>query len=186
MDYQEFKLKCNMLVDSLTILMDKLSVIKNDILTRDLKKYLEDKTNKPHKIVFSNKIDIDGVDEIMVDGELSTIINRDKERFFGFRIILKKGFCTVGLGLEYKGEIIAPHLSSQTDTILKKYSEVEIDEITNIIDDKIKLIKSDIQFIDKNTDLNSYKYEYENYNGIFDGDIRFKTIHDVFEYFYSI
>ena len=155
-------------------------------IAEDIQSFIDNHTTTATERTVVRLLGIDGVDEIMVDGELSTIINRDKERFFGFRIILKKGFCTVGLGLEYKGEIIAPHLSSQTDTILKKYSEVEIDEITNIIDDKIKLIKSDIQFIDINTDLNSYKYEYENYNGIFDGDIRFKTIHDVFEYFYSI
>lgn len=189
MNYKdEFKTKCNSLQTYLKELNRHLDNIKERIIIRDLEEYF--KSNEKDVILSagSNVINIDDIEEITICGEICNIINKRKNKYFGFVTILDKDFCTIGLGFMYKGNIIAPHsdLDFAVDNILSEYNANEIQEISDIIDDKIARIKMDIEYIKTHKDLNCYKYHYGEYNKGFLSDIKFDTVNEVIEFYHKI
>lgn len=183
MNYKDdFKSKCSQLQSCLKELNTALYDIKEKIIIRDLEGYFHDK--KDIKLTRgSNCINISEIDEIIIEGENFNIINTKSEKYFGFVITLKKEFCTNGLGFEYKDDVISPHMDFQVDSILNKYNNDELIEIVDIIDSKISIIKSDIEYTQTHKDLDSYKYYYGEYNKGFSSNMRFNNINEVMKEF---
>lgn len=186
MDYKNnFKIKCKHLQTYLKELNTLLYDIEEKIIIRDLEKYFKNEGENIKLSAGSNIINYDEIDEVFLDGEVFTIINKGMEKYFGFVVILEKEFCTIGLGFMYNDKIISPHMDFEVGNILNKYNKDELIDIISIIDEKIELIKSDIEYINTHKDLNYYKYHYGEYNKGFPSNIKFDTINEILEFYYN-
>lgn len=99
--------------------------------------------------------------------------------FPSYVVYTKKEYHTVGLGLIYKNELISPHMDFCIEDIIKKYNDVELSEINKLIDDNIKKIDNDIDYLNANKEIHTHEHYYGEYNKGFDSRYRYETILDV-------
>ncbi|SCY63896.1 hypothetical protein [Ruminococcus sp. YE282] len=171
-----FREKSKLLTERLDILYNLLERLKEQII-------LEDLSNELGTQIKAGRQQIDGfnwIDEIDVSGELFTLINKTKNKYYAYVIYTKKDYHTVGLGFLYKNEVIAPHMDFEVENIIKKYSNVELDEISNLIDELINKINQDIDYLNANSDPKKHEHYYGEYNKGFDSKYRYESIVSVF------
>ena len=65
------------------------------------------------------------------------------------------------------------------EDIIKKYNDVELSEINKLIDDNIKKIDNDIDYLNANKEIHTHEHYYGEYNKGFDSRYRYETILDV-------
>lgn len=65
------------------------------------------------------------------------------------------------------------------EKIIAKYSDIELEEITKLIDDTIKNISNDIDYLNSNSDIRTHEHYYGEYNKGFESHYRYDTIADV-------
>lgn len=79
----------------------------------------------------------------------------------------------------YKDDVIAPHMDFCIEKIISKYSNIELDEIIKLIDESLKNINNDIEYLKSNPDIRTHEHYYGEYNKGFESHYRYETISDV-------
>ncbi len=173
---REFREKSKLLTERLGILNDLLERLKQQII-------LEDLSNELGIQVKAGRQQIDGFDwieEIDIKGEVFTLINKTKNKYNSYVVYTKKDYHTIGLGLLYNNELISPHMDFQVENIIKKYSEVELDEISKLIDEAIVNINQDIDYLNVNFGTERHEHYYGEYNKGFESKYHYESILSVF------
>ena len=85
----------------------------------------------------------------------------------------------MGLGIEYKGKVISPHISDGADCIITEYNDEELKEIIELIEKYISDIDKDIAFLQGNSSVDSHPHYYGEYNSGFESHNRFNNLADV-------
>ena len=176
---EKYKCKAKELEMILAELNSKLEELYIKIIIKDIESNINTDTKIKNGI---NKInDLSWLDQIHINGKNITFIDKKKSKYMGYTLYLEKEFCTIGLGFEYNGDLISPHIEDCVMGILRKYSNDEdIENIINIIEDAIKKIHSDLDMLQVKKDVEWYEHSYKNYSsGGFEGETKFDTIQDV-------
>lgn len=171
----DFKSKCKLFSERLNILYELLAELKQRIILQDLSNELNTQV-KIGRHLISN---VDWLEEIDVGGETFTLINKSKNKYYSYVVYTKKEYHTVGLGLIYKNEIIAPHMDFEVENIIKKYSDSELVEISKLIDETLSNINQDIEYLNSNSDTKTHEHYYGEYNKGFDSHYHYEKISDV-------
>jgi len=170
-----FKSKCKHFEERLNVLYSLLEELKQGIIIKDLSEELNISIN----VGFTKTDSIDWVEEIDVSGESFTLINRTKNKYCSYVVYTAKEYHTVGLGLMYKKEIVAPHMNSMVEGIISKYNDVELGEIIDQMDDYLVEIEKDIDYLKTDTSFEKFEHYYGEYNKGFESRYKYDTILDV-------
>ena len=170
-----FRSKCKLLSERLAILNKLLVELKQQIILDDLSSELNTQVKVGRHFCSATS----WLEEIDVEGESFDLINKSEEKYYSYVIYTKKEYHTVGLGLIYKNELIAPHMDFCIEDIIKKYNDVELSEINKLIDDNIKKIDIDIDYLNSHKEIHAHEHYYGEYNKGFDSRYRYETILDV-------
>lgn len=171
----EFRSKCRLFRERLDILNNLLMELKQQIILQDLSIALNTQVKVGRHLVSG----LDWLEEIDVGGESFNLINKAENKYYSYVIYTKRDYHTVGLGLIYNNELIAPHMEFEIESIIVKYSDKELEEITKIIDKTIDNINQDIDYLNSNTDISAHEHYYGEYNKGFESHYRYGTISDV-------
>lgn len=170
-----FSEKCSEISKQLETLNNLLEKLKERIVISDLSKALSAQV-KPGRQVYQT---IEEFEEIDIQGETFTLINKTSQKYRGYVILTTKEYHTVGLGFMYKKEVVSPHMPGSVDMIIHKYSDDELGEIAEIIDAAMIEIKQDIAFLKANPSISGHEHYYGEYNKGFSSQHRYDTISDV-------
>ena len=172
---ETFKENCKLLRDRLDLLNNKLEELKQRIIIQDL----SDVLGVSVKAGSNRFTELDWLDEIMIDGEGFTLINKSKEKYFSYVVYTEKDYRNDGLGYPYKNDIISPQYEFGEDEIIRKYNAEDVSKILSLIIDEIKRIDSDIKYLEANPSLDKHSHYYGEYNKGFKSVHRFESINDV-------
>lgn len=172
---EDFKSKCILFSERLDILNDLLIKLKQQIILKDLSVELGTQVELGRHSISG----LDWVEEIDVGGDSFNLINKSKDKYYSYVVYTKRDYHTVGLGLMYKNELVAPHMKFEIERITAKYSDEELKEISMLIDETINSINRDIEILRSGDDSQMYEHYYGEYNKGFDSHYRYETISDV-------
>lgn len=172
---EKFRNKCKLFSERLDILYKSLTELKQQIILQDLSDELGTQIKAGRQLIPG----FDWLEEIDAEGESFNLINKSEEKYYSYVIYTKKEYHTVGLGLMYKNDIISPQMDFGIEKIISKYKDIELDEITKLIDETIKNINNDIDYLNSNFDIRTHEHYYGEYNKGFDSLYRYETISDV-------
>lgn len=170
-----FRDKCKLLRERLETLCNMLTALKQRIIIRDLSELFNIRITDGRQLVSG----IDWLEEVKVEGETLTFINKTKESYWSYVVYTKREYHTVGLGLMYKDNLISPHMDFEVEGIIAKFSLAELDEISELIDETIANINGDIDYLNAHHDEQMHEHYYGEYNSGFDSHHRYETISDV-------
>lgn len=176
---KDFRDKCKLLSERLAILNNMLNELKQQIIVQDL----SNEIGKQVKVGRTLISEMDWLDETDIGGESFNLNNKSEGKYRGYVIYTKKDYRTIGLGFLYKNEVVAPHMDFCVDAIIAKYSDVELDEITILIEEAINDINVDITYLNENTDICTHDHYYGEYNKGFESHSRYETISEVINNF---
>jgi hypothetical protein len=172
---EQFKSKCKTLRAKYLDINGLLSILKEQYIIHTLSQSLGFTVAKG-----TNKVDLDWVEEIYVESEIVQFINRNKQKYKSYVAYVKKEYSTIGLGIIYKKEVVSPHMDFAVDNIIEKYSEQELAEISDLIDEYLIYIDKDIEYLQNNSELDKHEFYFRNYeSGGFEGDELYTTLNDV-------
>lgn len=171
------KNKCELLSENLDLLNTLLIELKQQIILQDLSNILDIKIDVGRKPISG----FDWLEEISIDGETFSLINKHKGKYCSYVVYTKKPYHTIGLGLMYKGEVIAPHLNHYIESIIAKYNNEELEEISKLIDDYIIDINQDIDYLKSNPNPSMHSHYYGEYNKGFESHNLYETISEVID-----
>lgn len=172
---EKFRSKCKVFSERLDILNKLLAKIKEQIILRDLSIELGTQIKVGRHLISG----LDWLEETDVGGETFNLINKSEEKYYSYVIYTKKDYHTVGLGLLYKNALISPHMDFCVEGIIAKYSDIELDEIIELIDETVNNINNDIDYLNSNTDIRTHEHYYGEYNKGFESHYKYETISDV-------
>lgn len=155
-----FKVKCDLLSDRLNILYKLLTELKEKIIINDLSNELDTQLNIGRQLI-SN---FDWLEEIDIDGDTLTLIDRSKGKYYSYVIYTEKEYHTVGLGFMYKNQLISPHYEPEVQKIITNHSDLELEEISKLVDQIILNINQDIEYLRSNPEITAHKHYYGEYN----------------------
>ncbi|MHC1694879.1 MAG: hypothetical protein AB9835_06355 [Eubacteriales bacterium] len=161
---------CDVLYKKADDLKDRLIILELSLI---LKKTL--------KVGFNVITDSILFDEIEIGQGVFNIMNKTKRKYKAYVLHLEKEYNFPYLGFRYKNEIITPHMESQIENIIKKYNNIELEEILMQIEKRNDAVIKDIEYLDTINDISEQKYFFKNYAGMFDGDEMFNNINQVFD-----
>lgn len=170
-----FREKCKLFRERLDILNNLLIDLKQRIILQDLSTEL----GTPIKLGRHLISGVDWLEEIDVGGESFNLINTLEKKYCAYVVYTKKQYHTVGLGFLYKNEVVSPHMEFSVDSIIAKYNDVELDEILKLMDETMKNINQDIDFLNSNSEIEKHEHYYGEYNSGFESHYRYETISDV-------
>jgi len=171
----KFRNKCKLFSERLNTLNKLLTELKQQIILQDLSIELDTQVKVGIHLISG----LDWLEETDIGGESFNLINKSEGKYYAYVIYTKKEYHTVGLGFIYKNELIYPHMDSGVEKIIAKYNNMELDEITKLIDDTINDINDDIDFLNSNPDICKHEHYYGEYNKGFESHFRYETISDV-------
>jgi hypothetical protein len=126
-------------------------------------------------------VDSDLVKEIRVQGTTFNLINKDKSVYKAYMLHFDREYNVPHLGFMYNKEIISLHIKHEENIIINKYNDIELNEILIMVEERIKAMSEDIEYLKSNADLKGHKFYYRNYDGMFEGVERFSNLESVFE-----
>lgn len=125
-------------------------------------------------------------EEIRVEGCVFNLMHKSKDKYKAYVLHFEKEYNLPYLGFMYKKEIVSPHMDGQVNEILSKYSDQEIAEILIEVDKRIDAINKDISYLNSGIDLKEHKFYYRNYDGMFDGAVRFNDLKSLIKDYKSL
>lgn len=170
---EKFRNICKTFRERLDTLNKLLTELKQQIILQDLSIELGKQVKVGRYLILG----VDWLEEIDVGGETFNLINKSEEKYYSYVVYTKREYHTVGLGLIYKNKLIAPHMDFCIEKIIAKYSDIELNEIIKLIDDTIKNINNDIDYL--SSDNRTHEHYYGEYNKGFESHYRYDTISDV-------
>lgn len=177
---EKFRKECKLLNDRLGILNEMLEKLKQRLILQDLSKELNTQMKEGFQLIKG----LNWLEEVYVDGETLTLINKSKDKNRSYVIYTKREYHTIGLGFDYKKEIIAPHQDFEVEKILTKYNDVELNEILELVDTAIININKDIDYLNFNHD--GYEHYYGEYNKGFESRNHYESISEVINDYKSL
>ena len=172
---EKFRRKCQSLIGQLDILNKLLTELKQQIILQELAIELDTQVKAGRHLISG----FDWLEEIDLEADTFTLINKSKEKYCAYVIYTEKEYHTIGLGFLYKNELISPHMDAHIEKIIANYNDTELDEITILIDDAINNISNDIDYLNANSDIGIHEHYYGEYNKGFPSRYRYETISDV-------
>lgn len=171
----KFRSKCKLFSERLGTLDKLLTEYKQQIILQDLSIELNAQVRIGRTLISC----LDWLEETDVEGESFNLINKSKEKYYSYVVYTEKEYHTIGLGLIYKNELISPHMDFAVEKILAKYNDIELNEITKLIDESIQNINNDIDYLNATPDIRTHEHYYGEYNKGFESHYRYERISDV-------
>lgn len=162
----------------------KTSQLAENLIKFDISNFLNQKVDTG----FTNIEGDLNFKEIDLNLNTFTLINKEKAIYKAYTLYFEKFFHLPGLGFEYKGKLLSPHLEygNNIEKIKSQYNQHDLLEITKIIDEQILAIKNDLIYIENLTNYENIDFYYRNYNRLFEGNEKFNNLKEVIIDFNSL
>ena len=178
MSYKEdFERQANIYADLCEELYKKTELIGEKIILQELLQKYQIKAKHGF-----NSVNLNSVSEVCVEGKTINLISRTEEKYKAYVLYFEKNFNFPYLGFKFKKDIISPHYKDSIPSIIAKYNEDELIEITQRINEMIKLVEEDLTYL-QTTSINEHAFFYKEYRGLFEGVNKFDSINDVLKDF---
>ena len=174
---EEFRSKCKEFKERWDVLNSMLEQWKQQLMLHDLSTVFETTIKQGRQTIDG----FDWIEEIYTDGDTFTLLNKAKDKYRAYVIYTQKGYHAGGLGLMYKKEIISPQLESEVEGLISKHNEKDLGEMIELMDQIIKDINQDIEFLQSDSNAEKYEHYYGEYNKGLDSWERYETISEVLD-----
>ncbi len=173
---EKFKAQANIYSDLCAKLYEQAEILGEKILFDDI--YQKYEVNTHHGV---NAVNLHCLSEIIIEGRNISLNCKEMKKYKTYVLYFEKEFNFPYLGFTYKDDIISPHHKDSIGLILNKYSDEDLVEITQEINDRMQLVNDDLLYIKSHESISDYKYYYKNYNGLFEGEFKFGNFDKVIE-----